>query len=146
MHALTFLCGSLLAMLVARSELIVSVALQGSERQLLASRRVNLWQHVCVVDGTMRAVGGEDGRTHVSADLCWCEHARSARARKLLQRGRAAVPALVPAPHRALSTRDGVASSQCGEVVLTAVCAVLEEYVMLGLCAEVRHVVAVLGV
>jgi hypothetical protein len=126
-------------MLVSRSELLLAVALQRTEGHLGACFLPHRWQQLGVVDGAMRAVGGKDGRTHVSADLCFAQHARSATALTLLQRARCAIPAAVPILQCAPSSLDGVTERECSEAVSARAWSVLEEDCVLGLCAEVRH-------
>ncbi len=87
----------------------------------------------------MLAVGGEDGRAYVSADLCSAQHAWSARARLFLQRGSRPVPSLMPHAQQSLSALHCVTSSKRGEAASVVVWSVLQEDVMLGLGAEVRH-------
>jgi hypothetical protein len=96
-------------------------------------------EEVGVVDGAMRAVGGEDGGTDVSSDLLRAECARSAATRSLLQRGGTAVPARVPAADGWPSALDCVAASESGKAASVVTCLVLEEDGMLGLSAEMRH-------
>ena len=92
----------------------------------------------------MRAVGGKDGGAYVSADLCSAQRTWSAAALLPFQRGRRAIPARMPALHSSPATRNCVAGSERGEAASGVVWRVLEEDVMLGLGAEMRHGVAVL--
>src|SRR4051812_35416728 len=87
----------------------------------------------------MRAIGGEEGGADVTADLCSVEYTCLAAACFALQRGRGAIPALMPALHCSSAASDGVASSECREAVSGGVRSVLQEDVMLGLGAEMRH-------
>jgi hypothetical protein len=65
----------------------------------------------------MRAIGCEDWCTDVSTDVCSAECACSACACLALQRGRRAIPAIVPVAHNIRSSLDCVAESECSEVV-----------------------------
>lgn len=87
----------------------------------------------------MRAVGSEDWGTHESADLCSAQRMRSARACSLLQRVGGAIPPLVPPLHCPRASCYSVAARECGEAASSVVRSILEEDVMLGLGAEVRH-------
>ena len=87
----------------------------------------------------MRAVGGEDGGAYVSADLRSAQHAWSPCAWLLLQRGRRAIPALMPARDGAAPACDCVAGSECSEAASSIMWGVLEEDVVLGFSVEVRH-------
>jgi hypothetical protein len=91
------------------------------------------------VNGAMRAVGGEDGGAHVSADLRLAECAWSARARLVLQRSRRAVPSLVPSADGLRSTCHCEAASESGELALTHTCAVVGEDAVLVLRSELAH-------
>jgi hypothetical protein len=87
----------------------------------------------------MRTVGSQDGGAHVSADLCSAQHAWPAGTRLLLQRGRRAIPALMPALHCPRAAIDCMSSSECSEGASGVMWRVVEEDVVLGLGAEVRH-------
>jgi hypothetical protein len=87
----------------------------------------------------MRTVGGEYGGAYVSADLCCSEHASFAGACLALQRHRAAVPALVPALHCPRASCYNVTGSESGKAASGVVWSVLEEDVVLGFGAEMRH-------
>jgi hypothetical protein len=91
------------------------------------------------VDGPMRAVRGEDRRADVSVDMSSAEHACFAAALLAFQRGSAAIPALVPAAHDVPSSLHSVATRECGEAAGAVMRSVLEEDMVLGLGAEVRH-------
>jgi hypothetical protein len=54
--------------------------LQSAEGEALPSFSLHLWQQVCVANSTMRTIGGEYGRTYMSADFCSAEDACFARA------------------------------------------------------------------
>ena len=71
--ALTLSCCTLLGMLVLGSMLHLAVAAQCAQGQLDSSFGSDGWQQLCVADGAMSAVGGENGRANVSADLCSAE-------------------------------------------------------------------------
>jgi hypothetical protein len=88
----------------------------------------------------MLAVGGEDGRTHVSLHLSAAERTRPAPPLPLLQRGRRSVPAIMPMANNVCSASDSVATSESSEAMSGGAWSILEEDRMLGLCAEVRHV------
>ena len=87
----------------------------------------------------MRAVGGEDGSAYVSADLCSAQRSWSAAALPSLQGVRRAVPALMPPRDGGAAAGYAMARSERGEAVGSVVWSVLEEDVVLGLGAEVRH-------
>jgi hypothetical protein len=90
----------------------------------------------------MRTIRGEDGRTHVSADLRWCERWWSARSLLLLQRLRCTVPSIVPVADDICASLHRVTTSESGEAVSGRAWSVLEEDRVLGVGAEVRHVPA----
>jgi hypothetical protein len=113
--------------------------LQRAQGELLARFALHLWQQIGVVDGAMRAVGGEDWGTHVSAHLCSAEDAWSALARTLLQRGRRAIPPLMPPQQHPPSALHRVAARERSEATSGVARSVLEEDVVLGFSAEVRH-------
>jgi hypothetical protein len=137
--ALTLVCCPLLALFVSPTQLLLAVALQRAKGNLAACFLPHFWQQLRVVYGVMRAVGGEEGGAHVSADLRFAQHAWSARTRLLLQRGRRAVPALMPTRDCAAAPGHCVASGKCAEGASGIVWSVLEQDVMLGLGAEMRH-------
>ena len=87
----------------------------------------------------MRAVGGEDGDTHVSADLCSAQHTCLAAACLALQRGRAAIPSLEPAAQDIASALHCMATGEGVEAASGIVWSILEEDVMLGFGAEMLH-------
>jgi hypothetical protein len=87
----------------------------------------------------MRAVGGEDGGAYVTADLCSAEHTCLAAACLALQRDSAAVPPAMPLAHHLASALHCVATSKRGEAASGVMRSVLEEDVMLGVGAEMRH-------
>jgi hypothetical protein len=87
----------------------------------------------------MRTVGGEDGRAHVTADLCSAERACLATACLALQRGNAAVPPTMPLAHHLASALDCMAARERGKAASGVVWSVLKEDVVLGLGAEVWH-------
>jgi hypothetical protein len=126
-------------MLVSCSKLLLAVALQRTEGHIDACFLPHRWQQLGVVYCLVRAVGGEDGGAHVSADLCFAQYAWSARARVLLQRGSCAVPMAMPAADDPRPSLHCVASSESGEAASRVMRSILEEDVMLGLGAEVRH-------
>jgi hypothetical protein len=126
-------------MLVSCSELLLPVSAQGAEGELLARLALHLRQQVGVADGAMRAVGGESRRTDVTTDLCAAQHAWSAAACLLLQRGRRPIPALMPSADGSLSSLHTMATGECSEAVSAAAWSVLEEDGVLGVGAEVRR-------
>lgn len=87
----------------------------------------------------MRAVGSKDGGADVSADLRSAQDRCFARAWLALQRGRLAVPLLMPAADHSRSARHRVATGERSEGVGGAARRVLKEDVMLGFGAEMRH-------
>src|SRR5690554_6777147 len=91
------------------------------------------------MDGAMRAVGGEDGRADVTADLCCSECTHLAAAFLAFQRGRRAVPPLMPTLYCSRAASYSMAGSERGEAVSGRVWSVFEEDVVLGFGAEVRH-------
>jgi hypothetical protein len=97
------------------------------------------------VHHTMGAVGTEDGRTHVLLHLSAAECAWSAAALSPPQRTCRAVPARMPLLHCLFATGDAVVLGKCSEAASRAAWRVLQEDVVLGFSAEVRHAAVVHG-
>lgn len=89
--------------------------------------------------GAMRAVSGEDGRTHMSAHLRFAEYAWSACSFLVLQRLRCAVPLAVPFVDGLLASRHTMLSSKRREAVSGRGGSVLQQDVVLGVCTELLH-------
>lgn len=87
----------------------------------------------------MRTVGGEYGGTYVTADLRSAEQRCFACACLPLQRGRRAVPAIVPVTYDICSSLDCVTTSKRNEAATSVAWSILEEDVVLGFGAVVRH-------
>ena len=121
------------------SELFLAVMLHCSQTDLGARCSAHPRQQVCVVDGAVRAVGVADRSGDVSLHLRSAQGTGPARARPLLQRGRAAIPPAVPAADHALSSLHCMASSECGEAASGVVWRVLKEDVVLGVGTKMRH-------
>lgn len=77
---LTLVCCSLACVLLFRLELHLAVATQSLDGYLRPCLLADSLQQVCVVNSTMRTVGGKDGRTNVSADLYSAQQALLAAA------------------------------------------------------------------
>ena len=95
--------------------------------------------YICVAHSATRAALGTDGLADVLLDLLCAEEACLAAASLALQRGRRAVPPRVPAGEGSLSPSDCVAARESREAASAVTWCVLEEDVMLGLGAEMRH-------
>jgi hypothetical protein len=86
----------------------------------------------------MRTIGGDNGVQHILLHLLFTQYAWSAADRPVLQRFKGVIPAVVPVAH-GVSAVDSVPSGERGEAASGVICRVLEEDVMLGLGAELRH-------
>jgi hypothetical protein len=139
MGGLTLVCCALEAMLLLHSQLLLAVALQRAQGQVGPRRLLRPRQELRVVYSAMRAIGGEDGLAHVSADLCSAERARSACSLLVLQRAHCPVPLLEPALHGSLASDHAVARSESGEAVGARAWLVREENRVLGIGTELRH-------
>jgi hypothetical protein len=142
-YALTLLCCSLDAACAARSKRLLAVALHCPQRHLSACVLAHRVDERCVAHQAMRAVGPTDGSGYVLLHLSAAECALFAAACSSLQRLRRAVPARVPPLHCALATAHTMSRSERSKAAGTALWSILEEDVVLGFGAELRHGAAV---
>jgi hypothetical protein len=137
-HALTLLCGPLLAPRLPRSQLLLAVAAQRLNGQLLACFLLHRREQCRVVRRLVRAVGAEDRGTYMLLHLPLAQHAWSACSLLALQGLRRPIPALVPPLDHSCSALHSEAMSKRVEASTTLTCAVMSEdgVLMLGSVAE----------
>jgi hypothetical protein len=138
-QSLTLLCSSLLAAFACRVQFLLAVALDRRERHIRVGRRLHLRQECRVGHSPRCAIGIANGGGNVTTDLCAAECAWSAAAHSLLQRLRRAIPSAMPRGEQCRSAGYTMASSERLEAVTPLAWSVLEEDVMLGIGAEMRH-------
>lgn len=141
--ALTLIRSSLLATFGSCMQLLLAVTLERRQRHFHARCSLHPGEQLRVRHLSRGTVGVPYGGSNVTTDLCTAERARSARLRSLLQRLRCAIPAGVPAREGQRSSLDAVSSSQRLEAVAPHPRPVLEQDVVLGSGAQMRHVLRV---
>jgi len=136
---LTLICCPLDPSALPRSQLLLAVSSHSSQAHIFSSGGAHASQQVWVVDGAMCAIRRSYRGGDVSRHLRSAQHARSPRARTLLQRSGRAVPLPVPEAEQTRSSLHCMATSECRKAASGVAWRVLEEDVVLGFGAEVRH-------